>query len=65
MNVELCFTIKKIGAQLTDSLALQVGSLVLSTWGGMGKEAATFYKRLADMIAWKRRNPYPAVMGWL
>ncbi len=39
--------------------------LVLSTWGGMGKEAATFYKRLADMIASKRQNPYPAVMGWL
>ncbi len=27
------------------------------TWGGMGKEAATFYKRLADLIASKRRNP--------
>ncbi len=39
--------------------------LVLSTWGGMGKEAATFYKRLADLIASKRQNPYPAVMGWL
>ena len=25
--------------------------LVLSTNGGMGKEATTFYKRLADMIA--------------
>ncbi len=22
------------------------------------KEAATFYKRLTDMIAWKRQNPY-------
>ena len=44
----------------------QVGSLytpiVISTWGGMGKEAATFYKRLADMIASKRQNPYPVVM---
>ena len=39
--------------------------LVLSTWGGMGKEAATFYKRLADLLASKRQNPYPAVMGWL
>ena len=33
--------------------------------GGMGKEAATFYKRLADLLASKRQNPYPAVMGWL
>ena len=40
-------------------------SLVLSTNGGMGKEATTFYKRLADMIAQKRQHPYPMVMGWL
>ncbi len=39
--------------------------LVLSTWGGMGKEAATFYKRLADLLASKRQNPYPAVMDGL
>ena len=31
----------------------------------MGKEAATFYKRLADLLSSKRQNPYPAVMGWL
>ena len=39
--------------------------LVLSTTGGMGREATTFYKRLADMIAQKRQHTYPAVMGWL
>ena len=39
--------------------------LVLSTNGGMGKEATTFYKRLADMIAQKRQHPYPMVMRWL
>ena len=39
--------------------------LVFSTTGGMGREASTFYKRLADMIAQKRQHPYPAVMGWL
>ena len=39
--------------------------LVFSTARGMGKEATTFYKRLADMIAQKRQHPYPAVMGWL
>ena len=38
--------------------------LVLSTNGGMGKEATTFYKRLADMIAQKRQHPYSMVMGW-
>ena len=31
----------------------------------MGKEATTFYKCLADMIAQKRQHPYPAVTGWL
>ena len=39
--------------------------LVLSSNGGMGKEATTFYKRLADMIAQKRQHPYSMVMGWL
>jgi len=39
--------------------------LVLSTNGGMGKEAATFYRRLADLIAQKRQHPYSRVMGWL
>ena len=39
--------------------------LVLSTTGGMGREATTFYKCLADMIAQKRQHPYPVVMGWL
>ncbi len=29
------------------------------------EEAATFYKRLADLLSSKRQNPYPAVMGWL
>ena len=39
--------------------------LVLSSNGGMGKEATTFYKRLADMIAQKRQHPYSMVMGGL
>ena len=39
--------------------------LVLSSNGGMGKEATTFYKRLADMIAQKRNHHYSMVMGWL
>ena len=39
--------------------------IVFSTTGGMGREATTFYKRLADMIAQKRQHPYPDVMGWL
>ena len=36
--------------------------LVLSSNGGMGKEATTFFKRLADM---KRNHHYSMVMGWL
>ena len=39
--------------------------LVFSTNGGMGQEASTFYKRLADMIAQKRKHTYSVVMGWL
>ena len=39
--------------------------IILSTTGGMGKEAATFYKRLGDLIAQKRQKPYATVMGWL
>ena len=38
---------------------------VLSSNGGMGKEAIKFYKRLADMIAQKRNHLYSMVMGWL
>ena len=39
--------------------------LVFSTTGGMGREATTFYKRLADMLARKQRKPYPVVISWL
>ena len=31
----------------------------------MGREAATFYKRLADKIASKEGKTFPTVMGWL
>ena len=39
--------------------------LVFSTTGGMGWEATTFYKRLADKLAWKQQKPYSVVMSWL
>ena len=39
--------------------------LVLSATGGMGREAATFYKRLADGISRKERKEYSVVMGWI
>ena len=39
--------------------------LVLSTSGGMGREALTFYKRLADLLSLKRDVPYCSLMGWL
>ncbi len=39
--------------------------LVLTTTGGMGPEATTFYKRLADLLAVKRDSPYSVTMGWL
>ena len=37
--------------------------LVFSTTGGMGREATTFYKRLADKLAWKQQKPYSVVMS--
>ena len=37
--------------------------LILSTRGGMAREAQTFYKRLADMLSQKRDLPYSSIMG--
>ena len=39
--------------------------LVFTTTGGMGREATTFYKRLADTIARKEDKPYPTIMAWI
>ena len=39
--------------------------LFFSTTGGMGREATTFYKRLADKLAQKQQKPYPVVICWL
>lgn len=39
--------------------------LVLTTTGGMGKEATAFYKRLASLISEARNEPYSAVMSWV
>ena len=39
--------------------------LVFSTTGGMGQEATTFYKRLADTLARKQQKPYSVVISWL
>ena len=38
--------------------------LVFSTSGSMGREASTFYKRLADMLSNKQGKPYSIMMGW-
>ena len=39
--------------------------LVLSTTGGMGRAATTFYKRLAAMLSEKRDVPYSKMIGWI
>ena len=39
--------------------------LILSTSGGMGREAQTFYKCLAELLSLKRDVPYSTLMGWL
>ena len=39
--------------------------IILATSGGMGREASTFYKRLATMLAAKWGDPYSQVLCWL
>ena len=39
--------------------------LVLSSTGGMGKAATTFYKRLSSMLSEKRDVPYSTMIGWV
>ena len=39
--------------------------LVLSSTGGMGKAATTFYKRLSSMLSEKRDVPYSTMIGWI
>ena len=39
--------------------------LVLSSTGGMGREATTFYKRMASLLSDKWDNPYSKTLNWL
>ena len=39
--------------------------LVLSSTGGMGREATTFYKRMASLLSVKWNNPYSKTLNWL
>ena len=39
--------------------------LVMSTTGGMGKAATTFYKGLAPMLSEKRDVPYAKTLNWI
>ena len=39
--------------------------LVFSTSGAMGRDATTFYKRLADVLSEKQDKAYFHIMGWL
>ena len=39
--------------------------LVMSATGGLAKEATTFYKRLASMLASKWDTPYSSTLRWL
>ncbi|XP_064397778.1 uncharacterized protein LOC135344497 [Halichondria panicea] len=39
--------------------------LVMSTTGGMGREATTFYKRLASLLSHKWGNQYCKILNWL
>ena len=39
--------------------------IVLSTFGGMGLEAERFHKRIAQLIAAKRKDDYPSVINYI
>ena len=39
--------------------------LVFSTTGGMGKEAVTFYRRLADLLSKRNTMTYSSTLAWL
>ena len=39
--------------------------LVMSASGGLARQAITFYKRLADLLAIKHNQPYSKTMNWL
>ena len=39
--------------------------IVVSTFGGMGQEAEKFHKRLAQLIADKRNEPYSCVVNYI
>ena len=39
--------------------------LVLSTTGGMGRAATTFYKSLSSMVAEKQDIPYAMTLNWI
>ena len=39
--------------------------LVMSTTGGMGRAATTFFKRLASMISEKKNTEYTQTMNWI
>ena len=39
--------------------------IVLSTFGGMGVEAERYHKRIAQLIAAKRNEPYASIIGYI
>ena len=55
---------QKFTSPLT-ACAIWVLHLVFTTTGGMGREATTFYRRLADGISTKEQKEYSVVMGWI
>ena len=56
---------QEYGGRITDIEHGTFTPLVLTTGGGMAREATVFYKRLASLLAEKRNENYPVVMGWL
>ena len=44
---------------------VEQASLVFSTTGGMGGEALTFYRRIADMLSRHRSTSYSGTLAWI
>ena len=39
--------------------------LVLSTFGGLGREATIFYSRLADLLSIKHSSDFSHMLSWM
>ena len=56
---------REYGERIRDIERGSFTPLILTTTGGMGREATVFYKRLASLLSEARNEAYSEVMGWI